>query len=132
MHTSSSLSGAIAADRERALRKRARTAWQRPRHGALQIRAATDADAAGLVRLARLDSSRPPSGTILVAEDDGKILAAMSVEDGASIADPFHPTASIVSMLRIRAEQLRDDAAPSRRRPALRSLRRLRPGASTA
>ena len=128
MYTYSSLSGAIAADRERALRGKARTAWQSRRHGALKIRAATDADMPALVRLARLDSSRPPRGTLILAEDDGKILAAMSVEDGASIADPFHATASIVAMLRLRAEQLRPTAAPSPRRP----LRRLRPGASTA
>jgi hypothetical protein len=132
MHTSSPLSGAIAADRERALRGKARTAWQRRRHRALQIRAATEADAPALVRLARLDSSRPPSGTIILAEDDGNVVAAMSVEDGATIANPFHATASIVAMLRIRAKQLRGDAAPSHRRPTLRSLRRLRPGASTA
>jgi len=130
MLTYSSLSGALAQERERALREKARTAWQRGRRGELRIRAATDADMAALVRLARLDSSRPPAGTILVAEDDGELVAAMGVEDGAAIADPFRPTAAIVEMLRVRADQLRPaDERPHR---TLLSLRRLPASASTA
>jgi hypothetical protein len=131
MLTYSSLTGALAADRERALREKAKHAWQRRQRGELRIRAAVDADMPALVRLARLDSQgRPPSGTIIVAEDGGEIVAAMAVEDGASIADPFRSTAPIVAMLRLRAEQLKGAGPRSRRtRP---SLRRLRPNARTA
>jgi hypothetical protein len=128
MRTSTSLSGALADDRERALRKKAATAWQRRSRGELKIRAATDADASALLRLARLDSSRALTGTIILAEEDGEIVAALAVEDGASIANPFRATAPIAAMLRLRAAQLREPA-PRRRAPF---LRRLRPGTSTA
>ena len=127
----SSLTGALAAEREREIREKTRNAWRRRQRGDLKIRAATDDDAPSLLRLARLDSQgRPPSGTIIVAEDDGTIVAAMALEDRASIADPFRATAPILAMLRLRADQLQAGSAPSRR--TRRSLRRLRPNASTA
>jgi hypothetical protein len=127
MLTYSSLNRALAEDRERALREKARTAWWRRQRGKLELRAAADADMPALVRLARLDSSRPPVGTILVAEEDGEIVAALAAEDGAIIANPFRATAPIVAMLRLRAEQLNP-----RTRRTLPSLRRLRANASTA
>ena len=109
----SSLTGALAAERERALRENARAAWQRRQRGELQIRAATDADMPALVRLARLDSSRPPVGTIILAEDDGRIVAASGRSTTrATIADPFRATAPIVAMLRLRAEQLNPALPP--------------------
>ena len=131
MLTYSSLSGALAAERERALREKARTAWKRRQRGELKIRYAADADAAALLRVARLDSSQPPAGRILVAEDRGVLVAAMSVDDGATIADPFRATAPIITMLRLRAEQLRAHRPRSQRRTLL-SLRRLRSGGATA
>ena len=124
----SSLSRALADERERKLRENARAAWQRRQRGELQIRAATDADMPALVRLARLDSSRPPVGTIIVAEESGEIIAAMAAEDGATIADPFRATAPVVAMLRVRAEQLK----PRSQRRTLPSLRRVRAKPSTA
>ena len=123
----SSLNGALAADRERALREKARDAWQRRQRGNLQIRAADDTDLPALHRLARLDSSRVPAGRLIVAEDDGEIVAAMSADDGTTIANPFRATSAIVAMLRLRADHLKP-----RRRRSLFSSRRLRPGASTA
>ncbi|MDX6722072.1 MAG: hypothetical protein QOD73_476 [Solirubrobacteraceae bacterium] len=125
MRTSTSLSGALADDRERALRKKARTAWQRHPHGELKLRAATDADTSALLRLARLDSSRALKGTIILAEDNGEIVAAITVEDGTSIANPFRATAPIVAMLRVHASQPREP------RPHGRAafLRRLTPSA---
>ena len=131
MLTYSSLNGALAAERERALREKARTAWKRRQRGELMIRAATDDDAPSLLRLARLDSSRPPAGRIVVAEDRGTIVAAMSIDDGATIADPFRATAAIVAMLRLRAEQVRGEKPRAQRRTLL-SLRRLRPGGASA
>ena len=132
MLTYSSLSGALAAERERAIREKTRNAWQRRQRGELKIRAATDADAASLLRLARLDSQgRPPAGTIIVAEDGGEIVAAMAVDDGATIADPFRSTAPVVAMLRLRAEQINARGPRSRRR-TLPSLRRLRANAASA
>ena len=127
----SSLSGALAAEREREIREKTRNAWRRRQRGVLKIRAATDDDAPSLLRLARLDSQgRPPSGTILVAEDGGEIVAAMALHDGATIADPFRSTAPILAMLRLRAEQMNDPRPRSRR--TLPSLRRLRANAASA
>ena len=132
MLTYSSLSGALAAERERALREKARTAWKRRQRGELQIRMAADADAPQLLRLARLDSrNRPPAGAIIVAEDSGVLVAAMSVDGSATIADPFRATAPIVAMLRLRAQQLSEPAPRSQRRTLL-SLRRLRSGGAAA
>ena len=57
------------------------------------IRVATPADLDDLRRLAALDSARALLGTLLVAESDGEIRAAYSVDEGRAIADPFVPTA---------------------------------------
>jgi hypothetical protein len=127
MLTYSSLSRALAVERERAVREQARAAWERRQRGELRIRAATGADTPALLRLARLDSSRPPAGTIIVAEEGGEIVAALAAEDGATIADPFRATAPIVAMLRLRAEQLQP-----RPRRTFRSFRRVRANPSTA
>ena len=79
----------------------------------ITIRHATAADEADLTRLATLDSSRVPSGELLVAEADGTLIAALSVDTGAAIADPFEHTAAIVGSMRT---QVRESRAP---RPAL-------------
>jgi hypothetical protein len=121
MRTSTSLSGALADDRERALRHKARTAWQRHPRGELKLRPASDADTSALLRLARLDSSRALTGTIVLAEDDGEIVAARSLEDGTAIANPFRATAPIAAMLRVYATRLRDPE-PRRRAAFLRRL----------
>ena len=79
----------------------------------LTIRHATAADEADLLRLAALDSSRVPSGELLVGELDGNLVAALSVDTGAAIADPFEHTAAIVEGMRA---QVRERRAP---RPAI-------------
>jgi len=72
------------------------------------IRRAVAADETALLRLADLDSARRPAGDTVIAEQAGSLVAAVSLSDGASIADPFRPTADIVGLLRMRAAQLRD------------------------
>ena len=122
MLTYSSLSGALAAERERALREKARTASKRRQRGELELREATDDDAARLFRLARLDSrGRPPAGRLIVAADGGELVAAMSLDDGDTIADPFRPTAAVVALLRLRANQVRRPRRLGRGRLALGS-----------
>lgn len=71
-------------------------------------------DAVALARLAALDSTRVPDGPLLLAEVSGEIRAALSLTDGTAIADPFHPTVELISLLRARADQLRGGAAGSR------------------
>jgi hypothetical protein len=131
MLTYSSLSGALAAERERELARKARTAWERRQRGELKLRAATDDDAPALLHLARRDPSRPPAGRILVAEDDGAIVAAASLDDGALIADPEHASVSTIALLRLRVSAHSELAPPTERRRRF-SLRRLRPAAGSA
>jgi hypothetical protein len=64
------------------------------------LRAARPDDLAALHRLARLDSRRPLTGPLLVAEEDGTLRAALALESGAVVADPFAPTAHLVALLR--------------------------------
>jgi hypothetical protein len=73
----------------------------------LTIRPANGDDAAALRRLAVLDDGREPAGRVLVAEEDGQLVAAMSVDDGNVVADPFEPTAAAVALLKARAAALR-------------------------
>ena len=63
------------------------------------IRQSLDSDASDLRRLAELDSARPLSGPALVAEHGGHAVAAVSLDERRSIADPFLPTANVVEML---------------------------------
>ena len=70
----------------------------------LTIRHANGADAAVLARLAALDSSRVPNGELLLAELDNAVVAALSIDTGAAIADPFEHTASVVDSLRVQAQ----------------------------
>jgi hypothetical protein len=89
----------------------------------LTIRMAVSADAGALGRLARLDSARPPKPVpMLLAEVGGELRAALPLDGGPAIADPFQRTAELVEILAERARQL---APPPRR--ADRRWRRLRP-----
>lgn len=76
---------------------------------ALTIRRATDRDAFALKRLAAIDSAYPPTGEVLLAEMGDELWAAVSVDTGAVVADPFRPSGDLVDLLRFRAERLRGD-----------------------
>jgi len=65
------------------------------------IRAARGSDGNTLNNLARLDSQRPLAGEVLVAEQDGALVAAIGGD--RVIADPFRRTADLVALLRLRA-----------------------------
>jgi hypothetical protein len=80
----------------------------------------------GAVRLAELDSQRPLTGPALVGEIDGKPAAAISLDDGRVVADPFQHTARLVSLLRMRARAIQS----AEREPSVR--RRLRAGVRVA
>jgi hypothetical protein len=70
------------------------------------IREASERDWPELVRLAALDSARLEEGPALIAEVQGRALAALSLAHGAVIADPFARTADLAALLRLRAGQL--------------------------
>ena len=72
-------------------------------------------------RLAQLDSSRCPDGRVLVAAVDGEPRAAVPLEGGRAIADPFQPTAELVSLLELRIAQM--NSPSSRRRIAVAAAR---------
>jgi len=71
------------------------------------IRAARGSDGPALRRLAELDSADVPSGSLLVAEADDEMVAALSVDTGEKVADPFRRTADVVDLLAYRARRLR-------------------------
>ena len=90
------------------------------------IRRATAEDAAALARLAELDSQRPLTGRALIGLIDGRPAAAVSLEDGRALADPFRSTADLVVQLRVRCGAV----AAYERTPSLRE--RLLAGLSPA
>src|SRR3954454_1406070 len=69
----------------------------------IEIRPSRPDDAVALHDLAAVDSAAPLSGDILVAIVDDDHVAAVSLEDGRVIADPFRRTAATVEMLKVRA-----------------------------
>jgi len=76
----------------------------------LTIRHANANDFPALERLAALDSHRIPSGELFVGEVDGRLLAALSIDTGGVIADPFEHTAAIVDVLRVQSRAVRPTA----------------------
>ena len=93
------------------------------------LRLAIAADADRLQTLAQLDSARVPAGEVLIAEVDGRLQAALPLDGGAPIADPFRRTANVVALLRVRAAQLatRDATAPTTLSALERRSAHLRP-----
>ena len=93
----------------------------------IKIRLTGPDDAPILRRLAALDSAEVPSGWMLLAEVGDEPWAAVEVRTGEAIADPFRPTADIVTLLRMRAARLRgDDRRHVLRRASLAWRRGLR------
>lgn len=70
------------------------------------IRLATEADRSSVERLAQLDSATPPVGQTLIGELQGRAVAAVSLTNGKTVADPFVPTREIVELVQLRAQQL--------------------------
>ena len=93
----------------------------------LVLRPATTADSAELERLAALDSARPLAGEVMLADVDGGVRAALSLESGRAVADPFYPSLQLVPLLRAAAGE-----RPSRRRSWRRAARAAGPRAGVA
>jgi hypothetical protein len=79
--------------------------------GALAIRPARPTDEGAIERLAQLDTAETPHGEVLLAERDGEVVAALPLDGGHAIADPFRPTAATLELLLLRARQLRQRSA---------------------
>jgi hypothetical protein len=82
------------------------------RANTIEIRPAHPADELALTRLGQLDSARVPPTPLLLAIEGGELRAAISLDTGAAIADPFVPTERLVGLLRTHA------APQQRRRPS--------------
>jgi hypothetical protein len=76
----------------------------------LTIRRATAADTSAVRRLAALDSAFPPTGDVLLAELGDELWAALSIDTGAAVADPFRPSSDVVELLRFRANRPSEDS----------------------
>jgi hypothetical protein len=59
-----------------------------------------------LERLAALTSRTAREGDWLVADVDGSPVAAVSIDDGSTLYDPFKPTSQVVSLLELRRKQV--------------------------
>jgi hypothetical protein len=87
----------------------------------LLIRSAVPADELALRRLAALDDAPIPAAPLLIAEDAGGIIAALSETDGRAITDPFRLAADAVAMLDALARRRQELRSP-RTRPLGRAL----------
>ena len=74
--------------------------------GTLTLRLAAEADRAAVARLVEMEEAADLAGDVILAELDGYVIAAVSVDDDRAVADIFRPTAGIVRLLRERREQL--------------------------
>ena len=66
----------------------------------IAVRVAGTHDRRDLERLAALDSADVPTGRVLTGRVDGELRAAVSLDDGRAIANPFVPTRDLVDALR--------------------------------
>jgi hypothetical protein len=80
----------------------------------LTIRDAGAADLSALSEVAQRDSARMIDCPAVVALTGGEVRAAISLSDGAVIADPFHRTVEIVELLRAHVRAM---ARTARRSP---------------
>jgi hypothetical protein len=85
------------------------------RYETVTVRLASDRDQAALRSLAQRDGRPEPAAPVLLAEAEGRLLAARSLADGQTVADPFRHTAHLAELLALRAVHLRDDGAGPKR-----------------
>ncbi|HEX4010655.1 MAG TPA: hypothetical protein VHX62_11625 [Solirubrobacteraceae bacterium] len=91
--------------------------------GAVTLRQGRARECALVQWLAELDEAPTPQGEVLIAFVDDQAVAALSLDDGRVVANPFVPTADPVALLTLRAAQ----QSSARRRAHRRRWRRLLP-----
>lgn len=87
--------------------RRVREAFPRPAQPvrtAIQLRLSACRDE--LERLAALSERPLHDGDWIVADLDGVPVAAVAVDDGTTVYDPFRPTSQAVSLLKLRRKQV--------------------------
>ena len=92
--------------RRAADRSRTAAAAEAPDTTRVELRHARRDDADVIQRLAVLDEAPPLAGRVLLASVNGLAVAALSLDDGRVVSDPFVATAEARSLLRLRAAQL--------------------------
>jgi hypothetical protein len=75
-----------------------------PVRTAIQLRLSACRDE--LERLAQLSERPLHEGDWIVADVDGVPVAAVSVDDGTTVYDPFRPTTQALSLLKLRRKQV--------------------------
>lgn len=93
--------------REAASQRQAKAASAKgpqPVRSAIQLRLSGSREE--LERLALLSERPLHDGDWLVADVDGVPVAAVSVEDGTTVYDPFRPTSQAVKLLKVRRKQV--------------------------
>lgn len=83
----------------------------------ITLRPSGPTDMGALDRLAQLDSQRLPVDDFLLAEVGGQPVAALGMDSGTVVADPFRRTAAVTELLRLSAAQRRSGCRPGRRPP---------------
>ena len=81
--------------------------------GMIVIRCASEEDSGAIARLAELDSQLPPKGRLLLALVEGEPQAALALDGGQLVANPFRRTQALAAILHLRAEQERAGEAAS-------------------
>ncbi len=87
--------------------RRAREASNRPSQPvrtAIQLRLSACREE--IERLALLSERPLHDGDWIVADVDGVPVAALAVDDGAAVYDPFKPTSQALSLLKLRRKQV--------------------------
>jgi hypothetical protein len=94
-------------------------------YDAVTIRRVTPDDWQAVERLSQLEGRRVPEGAALLAEVEDRVLVVRSLQDGATVADPFAPTGELVRLLEARATQLGGAKPRAVVRPLRRAARRV-------
>jgi len=76
------------------------------RSSAVTIRWATASDAGKLATLAALDEASVPPAPVLLGFVGDDLWVAVSVSTGATVSDPFRPSAEVADLVLERARQL--------------------------
>ena len=120
-------------DMQREQARRARIAGPRPAREqsdpTITLRLCRVGDNPALAKLAALEERSIPEGQFVLAELDGRIVAALPLDGSPALRDPFVRTAHLQRLLELRVAQL--NCAQQTRWSLPRGFRQLRHRAST-
>jgi hypothetical protein len=90
----------------RSLKSKRSTPSRVDAYESVAVRLARPEDEPAIRRLAALDGKSVPTGSVLVAEADSEVIAALPVAGGSAVADPFRWTSDVVALMEMRAAQI--------------------------